>query len=56
MDIDMSALRGMVREKDVSFDMLVEAIEAALLVAYHHTEGAHPRARTELDRSSGHVT
>ena len=56
MDIDMSALRGMVREKDVSFDMLVEAIEAALLVAYHHTEGAHPKARAELDRSSGHVT
>ncbi len=56
MDIDMSALRGMVREKDVSFDLLVGAIEAALLVAYHHTEGARPHARVELDRSSGHVT
>ena len=55
MDIDMSALRGLVREKEVSFDLLVEAIEAALLVAYNHTEGAQPRARVELDRSSGHV-
>jgi transcription termination/antitermination protein NusA len=56
MDIDMAALRGMVREKNVSFDLLVGAIEAALLVAYHHTEGAQPTARVELDRSSGHVT
>ncbi len=56
MDIDMGALRGMVREKNVSFDLLVGAIEAALLVAYHHTEGAQPTARVELDRSSGHVT
>ena len=27
MDIDMSALRGLVREKEISFDLLVEAIE-----------------------------
>ena len=38
MDIDMSALRGLVREKEISFDLVVEAIEQALLVAYHHTE------------------
>jgi transcription termination/antitermination protein NusA len=56
MDIDMSALRGLVREKDISLDVVVDAIEAALLVAYHHTEGAQPRARVALDRSSGHVT
>ena len=56
MDIDMSALRGLVREKDISLDVVVEAIEAALLVAYHHTEGAQPRARVVLDRSGGHVT
>src|SRR6476659_4668239 len=52
----MSALRGLVREKGISFDTLVTAIEAALLIAYHHTEGAQPRARVDLDRSSGHVT
>ena len=56
MDIDMAALRGLVREKEVSFDTLVAAIESALLIAYHHTEGAHPRARVSLDKSTGHVT
>ncbi|RLL69138.1 transcription termination factor NusA [Streptomyces sp. Z26] len=56
MDIDMSALRGLVREKEISFDLLVEAIESALLIAYHRTEGSHRDARVELDRKTGHVT
>jgi transcription termination/antitermination protein NusA len=56
MDIDMAALRGLVREKEIGFDTLVVAIESALLIAYHHTEGAQPRARVHLDRTSGHVT
>ncbi|WP_016909825.1 transcription termination factor NusA [Streptomyces xiaopingdaonensis] len=56
MDIDMSALRGLVREKEVSFDLLVEAIESALLIAYHRTEGSRRDARVELDRKTGHVT
>jgi N utilization substance protein A len=56
MDIDMTALRGMVREKEISFETLVGAIESALLVAYHHTVGAQPRARASLDRTTGHVT
>ncbi|MBP8538312.1 transcription termination factor NusA [Streptomyces sp. MK37H] len=56
MDIDMSALRGLVREKEISFDLLVEAIESALLIAYHRTEGSRRRARVELNRDSGHVT
>ena len=56
MDIDMSALRGLVREKEISFDLLVEAIESALLIAYHRTEGSRRRARVELDRHTGHVT
>jgi N utilization substance protein A len=56
VDIDMSALRGLVREKEISFDLLVEAIEAALLIAYHRTEGSRRNARVVLDRESGHVT
>ena len=56
MNIDMTALRGLVAEKDLSLDTVVEAIEVALLAAYHRTEGAHQRARAELDRGSGHVT
>lgn len=56
MDIDLAAMRSLVREKDISFELLVGAIESALLVAYHHTEGAQPKARVELDRRTGHVT
>ena len=37
-------------------DLVIKAIEDALLVAYHRTEGAAPVARVELDRKSGHVT
>jgi transcription termination/antitermination protein NusA len=56
MDIDMSALRSLEREKEISLTLLVEAIEAALLIAYQRTEGHQPTARVELDRKSGHVT
>ena len=56
MDIDMSILRMLEREKEISFDVLVEAIEQALLTAYHKTPGAVEQARVVLDRKSGHVT
>ncbi|MFI6601236.1 transcription termination factor NusA [Nonomuraea sp. NPDC050536] len=52
----MSVLRSLEREKDISFDLVVKAIEDALLIAYFRTEGAAQKARAELDRSSGHVT
>ncbi|WP_202638554.1 transcription termination factor NusA [Bailinhaonella thermotolerans] len=52
----MSVLRSLESEKDISFDLVVKAIEDALLIAYHRTEGAAPRARVELDRGTGHVT
>ncbi len=55
MDIDMNALRALEREKEISFALLVDAIEAALLIAYHKTEGSHPNARVVLDRTNGHV-
>ena len=56
MDIDLSILRMLEREKEISFEVLAEAIEQALLTAYQRaTESQHP-ARVELDRSSGHVT
>jgi N utilization substance protein A len=56
MDIDMSILRMLEREKEISFDILVEAIEQALLTAYQKTSGAHTDARVRLDRKTGHVT
>ncbi|WP_141013881.1 transcription termination factor NusA [Nocardioides sambongensis] len=55
MDIDLSILRMLEREKEIKFDVLVEAIEQALLTAYHKTPGAHEDARVDLDRKSGHV-
>ena len=42
MDIDISVLRLMEREKDVPFEVLVKAIEEALLSAYERTEGRRP--------------
>jgi N utilization substance protein A len=56
VDIDMQALRLIERERDISLDVLVSAIEQALLSAYHRTPEAHQDARVELDRRSGHVT
>jgi N utilization substance protein A len=56
MDIDLNILRMLEREKEISFDVLVEAIEQALLTAYHKTPGAQERARVELNRKTGHVT
>ncbi|MBO1751532.1 transcription termination/antitermination protein NusA [Actinotalea sp. BY-33] len=56
MDIDMTALRLVEHERDVSLDTLLSAIEQALLSAYHRTPGALTEARVEIDRRSGHVT
>jgi N utilization substance protein A len=56
MDIDMNLLRMLEREKEIPFDVLVEAIEQALLTAYAKSSGAEEHARVELDRRSGHVT
>lgn len=56
MDIDMSALRLLERERDISLDVLVSAIEQALALAYQRTPGAQRTARAEVNRKSGHVT
>jgi transcription termination/antitermination protein NusA len=55
MDIDISVLRLMEREKDVPFEVLAKAIEEALLTAYERTEGAVPGARVQLHRKTGHA-
>jgi N utilization substance protein A len=55
MDIDISVLRMLEREKDLPFEVLVRAIEEALLMAYDKTDGAVHGARVELDRRTGHV-
>ncbi len=55
MDIDISVLRLMEREKEVPFETLAGAIEEALLSAYEKTDDAVPGARVELNRRNGHV-
>ncbi len=56
MDIDLSVLRSLESEKDISMDLAIKAIEDALLRAYHSTPGAAPTARVQIDRGTGHVT
>ncbi|WP_151525369.1 transcription termination factor NusA [Serinicoccus kebangsaanensis] len=56
MDIDMAALRMLEREREIPMDVIVEAIEQALLSAYQRVDGHAREARVELDRKSGHVT
>ena len=62
MDIDLSVLRLMEREREIPFQELVEIIEQAILTAYlKHTGAADakeetPAARVHLDRKTGHVS
>jgi transcription termination/antitermination protein NusA len=56
VDIDLSVLKSLEAEKDISLDLAIKAIEDALLVAYHKTDGAALNARVEVNRTSGHVT
>ena len=56
MDIDLSALRMIEREREIPFDTLVDLIEQALLIAYQRTDGYYPDARAELDKKTGHAT
>ncbi|WP_150460651.1 transcription termination factor NusA [Nesterenkonia ebinurensis] len=56
MDIDMSALRMLVQERDIPLERLMPAIEQALVLAYHKSPGALQQARAEVDTQTGHVT
>ncbi len=56
MKLDLAALRSVERERDISFDALVDAIETALVTAYRHTgDAAAPDARVAIDRTTGDV-
>ncbi|NYG58097.1 N utilization substance protein A [Nocardioides daedukensis] len=52
----MNILRMLEKEKEIKFSVLVDAIEQALLTAYHKSPGAQPRARVELNQKTGHVS
>lgn len=56
MDIDVGALKALIREKELSWELVLSSIEQALLSAYQRTEGAAESARVVVDRATGHVT
>lgn len=56
MDIDLSNLRLLEKERDISIDTLIPMIESAILLAYQKQPGAIRGSRAELDRTSGKVT
>lgn len=56
MEIDMTALRMVEQDRGVSLDTLVDAIEEALLRAYHNMPGAMEKARIEINRRSGRAS
>lgn len=55
MDIDITALKALERDKEIPLDILVSAIEEAMLNAYDKTANPVPGARVQLDRKSGKV-
>jgi len=55
MDIDLAALRALERERGIALDVLIPAIEQALVLAYQRTDGHYRHSRAELDRKTGHV-
>ncbi len=53
--VDIAALRSIEREKEISFETIIDALETALLTAYKHTPHSMPHARVVIDRKSGEV-
>jgi len=55
VDIDMSALRSIERDKDIPMEVLAKAMEDAILNAYAKTTHPVKGARVTLDRKTGKV-
>ncbi|MCL2121184.1 MAG: transcription termination factor NusA [Clostridiales bacterium] len=49
----LAALKDLEREKGIDFDVLVDAIEAALISAYKKNFGASQNVRVDIDHESG---
>lgn len=56
MDIDMGALRALERDREISMNVLLDAISQALLAAYQHTPHPARNARVDIDSKTGAVT
>ncbi|MBV8688873.1 MAG: S1 RNA-binding domain-containing protein, partial [Candidatus Eremiobacteraeota bacterium] len=52
----LTALREIARERDIPFEMLLEALEAALITAYKRHYGGEANAIVTLDRQTGEYT
>ena len=55
VQVDITALHSIEREKEISFDTIIDALETALLTAYKHTPHSMPHARVAIDRKTGDV-
>src|ERR1044072_2782329 len=55
VSVDLGALRSIEREKEISYETLLNALETALLTAYKHTPHSMPHARVAIDRKTGEV-
>ena len=55
MDIDLSTLRMIERDKDIPLDYLLTTLEDALLNAYDMTDAPVKGAKVQLDRKTGNV-
>jgi len=55
MDIDLSALRQLEQERGIKVEVMVSALEEALLHAYEKVPGHTPDARVTVDRRTGKV-
>src|SRR3978361_2262174 len=55
VQVDITALHSIEREKEISFDTIIDALETALLTAYKHTPHSMPHARVVIDRKTGDV-
>ncbi|MCU1689065.1 MAG: nusA [Jatrophihabitantaceae bacterium] len=54
-NVDLEALRAIAREKEVAPEILMAALQTALLSAYRHTPHPMPHARVSIDAVSGAV-
>lgn len=56
MDIDISALRMLEKEREIPLDQLLPTIEQAIYLAYQKSPGALNKARADVDQKTGKVT
>ncbi|MGH8883626.1 MAG: transcription termination factor NusA [Egibacteraceae bacterium] len=56
MRVEIDALRTIEREKGISFEVVIDALEGALASAYKRSQSQAEEARVVIDRYSGDVT